>query len=329
MTNPFANLGSGSLTGKPPFSSPFCGSAPDFGSRSSGGSNIATTSAPAPAPAPVSVFGSPVSFFEPSSTDTASTHAQGNLSPFSFGSCPYSSSPPSVPSPLFQPSCTSPFGSVSAQRIFSTAPSNPVSPFGTTSPTTFDEYGLSFRNADIYPDKVQASSSPLVALFNSKDSFFDVTFSVDSECIYAHKGIISIHIPGIIPLLKASNDVVRISDTSAATFLSIVRFCYTNELDIDSPEHCKELIRLANLWNMKRVKSACGAKLCSTISLENVITLFLLSEEYECKDVRARCIQFIIDNYLEVCIQPAFKELASDVIRELLEKACINLRTRW
>ena len=92
-----------------------------------------------------------------------------------------------------------------------------------------------------------------------------------------------------------------------------------------------ELLAAADKYQLKQLKTLCEKHLiASTISIDSVATLLLLSDLHQASELKQRCIDFITDNVIEVMKTQAWKLLVENRIEltvELLQQLALKTVT--
>eukprot|EP01016_Furgasonia_blochmanni_P003095 TRINITY_DN1120_c0_g1_i20.p1 TRINITY_DN1120_c0_g1~~TRINITY_DN1120_c0_g1_i20.p1 ORF type:complete len:183 (-),score=40.75 TRINITY_DN1120_c0_g1_i20:369-917(-) len=159
----------------------------------------------------------------------------------------------------------------------------------------------------------------------SGEMFSDVTFVVQNEPIRAHKAILcarSEHFRGMFSshLKESQSNQVIIPDCSPKVFKQILKYLYTDQVEIGLPLNIafiKDLLVMANQFLVPRLKSICELVLCEHVDHSNVIELVNLAEFHNAETLKKKCLNYLITNK-DSCMQsPDVKNLSKDILLEL------------
>ncbi|KAG9457923.1 hypothetical protein H6P81_002431 [Aristolochia fimbriata] len=173
-------------------------------------------------------------------------------------------------------------------------------------------------------DAAPPSPTPQVYLgeqYVNNATLSDVTFLVEGRRFYAHR----------IALL-ASSDAFRamfdggyrekdardieIPNIRWEVFELMMRFIYTGSVDV-TLDIAQDLIRAADQYLLEGLKRLCEYAIAQDISLENVSSMYELSEAFHAMSLRHTCILFILEQFDKMRDKPGFSHLIHRIIPEL------------
>lgn len=130
-------------------------------------------------------------------------------------------------------------------------------------------------------------------------SLSDITFNVEQQQIYAHAVILASRCPffkamffGIGNMKEAQKRAVTIAEVSATTFISFLQYIYEDNLDTNSStlDDIKQLLQLANRYEVKRLMNLCEMNLIQNVNVRNVVEEFLWADLHQATKLRDYCI---------------------------------------
>ncbi|CAO2207334.1 unnamed protein product [Urochloa humidicola] len=128
----------------------------------------------------------------------------------------------------------------------------------------------------------------------------DVSFVVDGETFPAHRAVLAARSPVFKAQLlgsmaEAAMPSITLHDVSPATFRIMVRFIYTDALPRDeelgdSPtEMLQDLLAMADLYALERLKILCARKLRDGLAVDTVAATLASAEMFNCAELKSRC----------------------------------------
>jgi len=101
-----------------------------------------------------------------------------------------------------------------------------------------------------------------------------------------------------------------IREVGASAFRAFLQFLYTGDCtDSAKNEYSQELLRLADMYDVPRLKAQCCYVLQQRISLTSVSSILGLADMYHGADLQECCINFIVRHFADVIVTDDFKEL--------------------
>merc|ERR1719410_566755 len=126
--------------------------------------------------------------------------------------------------------------------------------------------------------------------------------------------------------MKESTDgIVDIVDTNPEIFKLFLEYCYTSVLPVMQDKDVGQLVILADKYQVESLTVQCLRYLCSTLTQENVVDVFLLADKYRwieiTSDLRYRAVAFICRNLSAVMAsKPSWDKLNLDHVNEILKR---------
>lgn len=155
----------------------------------------------------------------------------------------------------------------------------------------------------------------------------DINFLLNDkqDKIYAHK-ILLIRVEYFKAMF--SNDMresnqseIIIQDIDKQTFLWLLEFIYTDEIDDKIPIDYDNLFLAADRFGVNRLKKLCENCILANISIENAATILGLADAHHCIELKKKSLEYILDNFDEVSKTDSFDDLGRknwNVVKELL-----------
>ncbi|KAJ1265436.1 hypothetical protein BS78_08G076500 [Paspalum vaginatum] len=135
----------------------------------------------------------------------------------------------------------------------------------------------------------------------------DVRFTVSGQCFPAHKNILAARSPVFMAqffgaMEERSARSVEISDMEPAMFKAMLEYMYTDavpgfekqpEADEELVVMAQDLLVAANRYGLDRLKAICEHRLSLSVGVATVASTLALAVQYNCSDLKARCVDFI------------------------------------
>jgi len=159
--------------------------------------------------------------------------------------------------------------------------------------------------------------------------FSDVILRVDGEEIQAHRALLATQSPVFKAMfeheMKESTDgIVDIVDTNPEIFKLFLEYCYTSVLPVMQDKDVGQLVILADKYQVESLTVQCLRYLCSTLTQENVVDVFLLADKYRwieiTADLRYRAVAYICRNLSSVMQENSWKNLNEEHLNEILTR---------
>jgi hypothetical protein len=161
-----------------------------------------------------------------------------------------------------------------------------------------------------------------------QERFSDVTFHVGDKKFPAHRLVLAACSPVfelmLFPLDAAGQPSVAadgpvqvtIKNVEPEAFASLLKCCYTDEVDVDA-SNVQSLIKLAGKYQVAKLKAACAELLEGDVNKDNALDLFILGPTLLGQDDFA--LSFIEENAEEVLASPSITKLPKDRLEVLLK----------
>ena len=158
-------------------------------------------------------------------------------------------------------------------------------------------------------------------LFNDK-AFADVMIKCGDAKFKAHKAILASQSPVFKKMLESDmkeqrTNVIEISDVDQAVISDMLAYLYTG-----SAPHMdtllKELLNVANKYELPQLFAMCENQLKSEIKISNVIELLILADMHNAEHLKEACLNYFRHNSASVRSTSQWKELKKNCDRHAL-----------
>ena len=158
--------------------------------------------------------------------------------------------------------------------------------------------------------------------FCQGDLFADVTITCGGKEFRAHKLILASQSPVFkkmfeIDMKERRSGVIEVPDITPAVMSDLLAYLY-----IGTAPHvdtlARELLNVANKYELPRLLSICETTLVSKITANSVLEIFILAELHEAKTLKKACLGFIKCNFAIICELDSWKELKASATHQIL-----------
>ncbi|WOL06744.1 ARM REPEAT PROTEIN INTERACTING WITH ABF2 [Canna indica] len=168
------------------------------------------------------------------------------------------------------------------------------------------------------------SPTPQVYLgeqYVNSSTLSDVTFLVEGKRFYAHR----------IALL-ASSDAFRamfdggyrekdardieIPNIRWEVFELMMRFIYTGSVEVTN-DIAQDLLRAADQYLLEGLKRLCEYAIAQDVNIDNISSMYELSEAFNAMSLRHTCILFILEQFDKIILRPGHEYLIQRIIPEI------------
>ncbi|OAY55802.1 ARM REPEAT PROTEIN INTERACTING WITH ABF2 [Manihot esculenta] len=173
-------------------------------------------------------------------------------------------------------------------------------------------------------DAAPPSPTPQVYLgeqYVNNATLSDVTFLVEGRRFYAHRICLLASSDAFRAMFdggyreKDARDI-EIPNIRWEVFELMMRFIYTGSIDI-SLDIAQDLLRAADQYLLEGLKRLCEYTIAQDISLENVASMYELSESFHAISLRHTCILFILEQFDKLNAKPRHSHLIQRIVPEI------------
>ncbi|GLT78481.1 hypothetical protein SLA2020_500150 [Shorea laevis] len=186
-------------------------------------------------------------------------------------------------------------------------------------------YKLANKAMTLSPiDAAPPSPTPQVYLgeqYVNNATLSDVTFLVEGRRFYAHRICLLASSDAFRAMFdggyreKDARDI-EIPNIRWEVFELMMRFIYTGSVDV-TLDIAQDLLRAADQYLLEGLKRLCEYAIAQDISLENVSSMYELSEAFNAISLRHTCILFILEQFDKLNARPGHSYLIQRIIPEI------------
>ncbi|KAJ6721570.1 ARM REPEAT PROTEIN INTERACTING WITH ABF2 [Salix viminalis] len=173
-------------------------------------------------------------------------------------------------------------------------------------------------------DAAPPSPTPQVYLgeqYVNNATLSDVTFLVEGRRFYAHRICLLASSDAFRAMFdggyreKDARDI-EIPNIRWEVFELMMRFIYTGSVDV-TLGISQDLLRAADQYLLEGLKRLCEYTIAQDITLENIASMYELSEAFHAISLRHRCILFILEQFDKLSDKPRHCQLIQRIIPEI------------
>ncbi|XP_052188436.1 ARM REPEAT PROTEIN INTERACTING WITH ABF2 [Diospyros lotus] len=173
-------------------------------------------------------------------------------------------------------------------------------------------------------DGAPPSPTPQVYLgeqYVNNPTLSDVTFLVEGKRFYAHRICLLASSDAFRAMFdggyreKDARDI-EIPNIRWEVFEMMMRFIYTGSVDV-TLDIAQDLLRAGDQYLLEGLKRLCEYTIAQDISLENVSSMYELSEAFHAMSLRHACILFILEQFDKLSARPGYSHLIHRIIPEI------------
>ncbi|XP_039055904.1 ARM REPEAT PROTEIN INTERACTING WITH ABF2-like isoform X2 [Hibiscus syriacus] len=186
-------------------------------------------------------------------------------------------------------------------------------------------YKLSNKTMTLSPmDAAPPSPTPQVYLgeqYVNNATLSDVTFLVEGRRFYAHRICLLASSDAFRAMFdggyreKDARDI-EIPNIKWEVFELMMRFIYTGSVDI-TLDIAQDLLRAADQYLLEGLKRLCEYTIAQDISLDNVSSMYELSEAFHAISLRHTCILYILEHFDKLSARPGHLHLVQQIVPEI------------
>ena len=150
----------------------------------------------------------------------------------------------------------------------------------------------------------------------------DISFIVEGKKIFAHK-IMCMRCPYLRSMLcsemkESKQKEIVLHEVSYQSFLSVLQYLYTDEVDVDL-ETAMSLFQIADQFGIDRMRMICESCILSSVNIDNSASVLLAADATRARDLRMKCMTFILQNFDAVSKTTSFTEMGRSNVELVLE----------
>jgi len=134
-------------------------------------------------------------------------------------------------------------------------------------------------------------------LFLDQTNNYDVTLTCGEKVFYCHKGILSARSPVFKAMFQSNmkeNELgtVEIEDIQQEAFSEFLQYIYTGSISLSFDKYGKELLAVADKYQVDKLKRACEKELISKLDAENCSEMIVIAECNKAKKLKKAAFEF-------------------------------------
>ncbi|XP_037033462.1 speckle-type POZ protein-like [Bradysia coprophila] len=182
---------------------------------------------------------------------------------------------------------------------------------------------INFDDEDVKPSA--PSGLDVASLLNNEFlSDFKIKCA-NGNAIPAHKVVLALSSPVFNRMLQANfkesaECEIVITDFAYEVVMEMVRFMYTGKT-AEINGMAMDLLKMAEKYELTRLKSRCEEIIIRTLSVTTVIDLFTFADTYNAVQLEAAAIQFIMSYFVTVRNTSGYKSLPQRLLFKLCDVA--------
>ncbi|XP_065843703.1 uncharacterized protein [Oscarella lobularis] len=112
---------------------------------------------------------------------------------------------------------------------------------------------------------------------------------------------------------------ISIKDATYESFYAIISFLLTGSLDVQKySSNMPDILILADRFLISTLRDFCIAYLAKTVSTATAIDYLSLADKYGFRDLREKCLQFVVSHYKVLCQDEKFESLGVKLVVEIM-----------
>ena len=112
---------------------------------------------------------------------------------------------------------------------------------------------------------------------------------------------------------------ISVKDATYESFYAIISFLLTGCLDVQKySSNMPDILVLADRFLISTLRDFCMAYLAKTVSTATAIDYLSLADKYGFRDLREKCLQFVVSNYKVLCQDEKFESLGVKLVVEIV-----------
>jgi len=155
--------------------------------------------------------------------------------------------------------------------------------------------------------------------------------------IYGHKAILSTRSEYFramfaTPTIEQQQMQIHIDGVDYRTFLAMIKFIYTNKVEVKSLDAAAYLLFAAEMFLLDNLREYCARVLAQRISESEVLPILALAERFKLSQLKQTCIRYALDQMDSATLQSELeifvKSGNSTLVCELIIQAALQARKR-
>lgn len=107
---------------------------------------------------------------------------------------------------------------------------------------------------------------------------------------------------------ESTQEVIEIQDWSYSSYLYMIEYLYTGQIESFNPGVAQEVLGLADAYAIENLKSLCENTLIHSVDT-NVIDLLIDAHRFDAQELKKNCMNYIIKNFSDIQNTKEFESL--------------------
>uniref|UniRef100_A0A0K0F349 Speckle-type POZ protein-like (inferred by orthology to a human protein) n=1 Tax=Strongyloides venezuelensis TaxID=75913 RepID=A0A0K0F349_STRVS len=130
--------------------------------------------------------------------------------------------------------------------------------------------------------------------------FYDCVIKVEDTEIKVHKAVLAARSSVFCDILKGTSEelqtnIIEIKDFNVEVIKKMLKYIYTDEVS-DIQNMANQMFEIANIYELDRLKAFSEQSMCDSLTTDNVLERFALSDKYPTEILKKCCEELIIKN---------------------------------
>jgi len=163
-------------------------------------------------------------------------------------------------------------------------------------------------------ERLEKLSNDLCQLLAEKE-LSDIEIHCDEKVFPSHQVVLAARSPVFKAMIQAEmkekqDKKIVIEDTDPSTVAEMLNFIYTGDISPDGMEEMtKDLLRVADKYQLDDLKEMCEEKLVSNISVENSIEGLVLGDSHNASKLKKIALNLVAKNMKKIVDTDVYKDL--------------------
>jgi len=145
--------------------------------------------------------------------------------------------------------------------------------------------------------------------------FSDIEIHSDEKVFPCHQVVMAARSPVFKAMIQAEmkekqDKKIVIEDADPSTVAEMLKFIYTGDTSLgETEEKTKDLLRVAEKYQLDDFKEVCEEKLVSNLSIKNSIEFLVLGDSHNASTLKKMALNFIAKNMKKIVDTDVYKDL--------------------
>jgi len=144
--------------------------------------------------------------------------------------------------------------------------------------------------------------------------FSDIEIHCDEKVFPCHQVVLAARSPVFKAMIQAEmkekqTKKIVIEDADPRTVAEMLAFIYSGDITLKTEGKTKDLLRVADKYQLNDLKEMCEEKICSNLSIENSIESLVLGDSHNASKLKKMALDFIAKNMKKIVDTDVYKDL--------------------